>query len=180
MHSVYLLRDNETVAGEQDIVRDQGLVKRTHSKGILMPDTWWDGQGVWGPWSKTWSFISRGPACPLNVTLNYDQAKGLGILRWKANSVGRPPAKYRVYFDIEKPVFRIEQGPPWLKIDEAIGMLSDIPDAPGQAEVAVSATIDHAVRNLDEKALSWGLEKVLSTTSERVGIATQKFVLVAQ
>lgn len=46
MHSVYLLRDNETVAGEQDIVRDHDLVKRTHSKGILLPDTWWDGQGM--------------------------------------------------------------------------------------------------------------------------------------
>ena len=46
MHSVYLLRDNETVAGEQDIVRDHDLIKRTHSKGILMPDTWWDGQGM--------------------------------------------------------------------------------------------------------------------------------------
>ena len=43
MHSVYLLRDNETVAGEQDIVRDHDLVKRTHYKGILSPDTWWDG-----------------------------------------------------------------------------------------------------------------------------------------
>jgi hypothetical protein len=43
MHSVYLLRDNETVAGEQDLVRDHDLIKRTHSKGILMPDTWWDG-----------------------------------------------------------------------------------------------------------------------------------------
>ena len=46
MHSVYLLRDNQTVAGEQDIVRDHDLIKRTHSKGILMPDTWWDGQGM--------------------------------------------------------------------------------------------------------------------------------------
>ena len=46
MHSVYLLRDNQTVAGEQDIVRDHDLVKRTHSKGILLPDTWWDGQGM--------------------------------------------------------------------------------------------------------------------------------------
>src|SRR5260221_1334875 len=46
MHSVYLLRDNETVAGEQDLVRDHDLIKRTHSKGILMPDTWWDGQGM--------------------------------------------------------------------------------------------------------------------------------------
>ena len=46
MHSVYLLRDGETVAGEQDIVHDHDLVKRDHSKGILMPDTWWDGQGM--------------------------------------------------------------------------------------------------------------------------------------
>src|SRR5512139_941373 len=46
MHSVYLLRDNETIAGEQDIVRDHDLIKRTHSQGILMPDTWWDGQGM--------------------------------------------------------------------------------------------------------------------------------------
>ena len=37
MHSVYLLRDNQTVAGEQDIVRDHDLIKRTHSKGILFP-----------------------------------------------------------------------------------------------------------------------------------------------
>lgn len=46
MHSVYLMRDNETVASEQDIVRDHDLVKRTHSKGIMMQDTWWDGQGM--------------------------------------------------------------------------------------------------------------------------------------
>jgi hypothetical protein len=46
MHSVYLLRDNATVAGEQDLVRDHDLIKRTHTKGILMPDTWWDGQGM--------------------------------------------------------------------------------------------------------------------------------------
>jgi len=44
MHSVYLLRDNQTVAGEQDIVRDHDLIKRTHSKGILFPDTWWSEQ----------------------------------------------------------------------------------------------------------------------------------------
>jgi hypothetical protein len=37
MHSMYLLRDNETVAGEQDIVRDHDLVRRTHTQGILEP-----------------------------------------------------------------------------------------------------------------------------------------------
>ncbi|HEX7901483.1 MAG TPA: Ig domain-containing protein [Planctomycetota bacterium] len=38
MKSVFLNRDNETVAGEQDIVRDHDLIKRTHSQGILLPD----------------------------------------------------------------------------------------------------------------------------------------------
>jgi hypothetical protein len=37
MHSLYLLRDNETIAGEQDLVRDHDLVKRTHTQGILRP-----------------------------------------------------------------------------------------------------------------------------------------------
>ena len=38
MDSIYLLRDNETIAGEQDLVRDHDLVKRTHTQGILQPD----------------------------------------------------------------------------------------------------------------------------------------------
>jgi hypothetical protein len=46
MHSVYLLRDNETVASDLEIARDHDLVKRTHSNGILLLDTPWDGQGT--------------------------------------------------------------------------------------------------------------------------------------
>jgi hypothetical protein len=38
MGPVYLLRDNETVASEQDLVRDHDLVKRSHPHGILDPD----------------------------------------------------------------------------------------------------------------------------------------------
>ncbi len=38
MHSIYLLRDNETMAGEQDVVRDHDLIRRTHTQGILQPD----------------------------------------------------------------------------------------------------------------------------------------------
>jgi hypothetical protein len=38
MHSMYLLRDNETIAGEQDLVRDHDLVKRTHTQGILQAE----------------------------------------------------------------------------------------------------------------------------------------------
>ena len=84
------------------------------------------------------------------------------------------------YFDIEKPGFALDQGPAWLKIDEATGVLSGTPDAPGKVEVAVTAAIDRKVRTLDEKALAWGNEKVLATTSERVGTATQKFVIDVQ
>ncbi len=38
MHSIYLLRDNESIAGEQDLVRDHDLIRRTHTQGILQPD----------------------------------------------------------------------------------------------------------------------------------------------
>ena len=279
--------------------------------GLLTPDRryFWrvramDDQGLWGSWSKTWSFIPRGPAYPVNLTLDYDPAKGTGILRWKANPTGRRPVKYRVYgtdekgftiadqpyqstvgitqaemaewnpwfpanfiaettatelavmggevglpaanktyyrvvavdeqgkrsgpsdfatgprpviysrpvvtakvgteyrypveanrslgdlsarmkdteqvsgyFDLEKPVFTLEQGPAWLKLDEATGVLSGTPDVAGRVEVVVTACIERNVRTLDEKTLAWGNEKVLSTAIERVGTATQKFVI---
>ncbi|MBE3069795.1 MAG: hypothetical protein IMZ66_06125, partial [Planctomycetes bacterium] len=61
-----------------------------------------DAKGVWGPWSKTWSFTPRGPAYPLDVAVDYDAAKGAGVLRWKANPAGRTPARYRVYGSDEK------------------------------------------------------------------------------
>ncbi len=38
MHSMYLLRDNHTVASEQDLVRDHDLIKRSHTQGILNHD----------------------------------------------------------------------------------------------------------------------------------------------
>ena len=38
-------------------------------------------------------------------------------------------------------------------------------------------TIDREVRKLDPKVLMWGNEKVLSTSTERVGTATQKFTI---
>ena len=38
MQSIYLLRDNETIAGEQDLVRDHDLIRRTHTQGMLQPD----------------------------------------------------------------------------------------------------------------------------------------------
>ena len=281
--------------------------------GLLTPDTkyYWhvramDARGVWGPWSRTFSFTARGAAYPLDVKVEWDEAKETGTLRWKANPAGRRPAKFRVYgsdergfivmdkprqldlgiskkemaewspwappnfiaetadprlvvmgpgadpagyrtyyrvvavderdrrsgpsdyavgprpvfttrppltaragevytykarvnrslgdltsrmqgdnqaggyYDIEKPRFALAQGPAWLRIDEAAGVLSGTPDAAGRVEVAITATIDRQVRALDEKALVWGREKVLSTTTARVGTATQKFVIDVQ
>jgi len=54
------------------------------------------------------------------------------------------------------------------------------PGAADRTEVEVSATIDREVRKLDEKTLIWGREKVLETTTERVGTATQKFIIDVQ
>jgi hypothetical protein len=39
MGPFYLLRDNRTIAGEHDLVRDHDLVKRSHTGGILDPDS---------------------------------------------------------------------------------------------------------------------------------------------
>ena len=61
-----------------------------------------DDEGVWGPWSKTFSFTPRAPNYPLEVALGYDKDKGIGILKWKANPVGQKPVKYRVYGSDEK------------------------------------------------------------------------------
>jgi hypothetical protein len=81
------------------------------------------------------------------------------------------------YWDIEGPRFVLRQGPAWLKMNEHTGVLSGIPDAPGKVPVVVTVTIDREVRRLDERALSWGVEKTLSTSAQRVGVATQRFTL---
>ncbi|MBI3830214.1 MAG: putative Ig domain-containing protein [Planctomycetes bacterium] len=89
---------------------DKGKAQFTvPSPGLLSADKtyYWhvrakDEKGVWGPWSKTWSFTPRGPNVPLDVTCAYDAQKAEGVLRWKANAQGRAPAKYRVYGSDEK------------------------------------------------------------------------------
>jgi hypothetical protein len=81
------------------------------------------------------------------------------------------------YFDIEKPKFTLTRGPAWLKIDGATGVVSGTPAAPGKAEVVVSAVLDRNIRKLDESKLIWGQEKILSEGVERVGEATQRFVI---
>ena len=84
------------------------------------------------------------------------------------------------YFDIERPRFTLARGPAWLPLDEATGLLRGTPDAAGKVEVVVTAAIDRAVRKLDEKALIWGREVVVSVSTERVGSATQRFAIHVQ
>ena len=81
------------------------------------------------------------------------------------------------YWDVESPRFTVEQGPKWLKIDANNGVLSGVPDGPGKFPVVVTASIDHEVRKLDAGSLSWGVEKTLSTSTKRLGVATQKFTI---
>ena len=89
---------------------DAGSARYTlQAPGELNPDReyYWhvrakDEHGVWGRWSETWRFTPRGPAPPLNVTLDYDAAKNRGTLRWAPNPLGRKPARYRVYASDEK------------------------------------------------------------------------------
>lgn len=285
---------------------DKGQARYTlPSAGLLTGDKtyYWrvqakDQKGVWGPWSKTFSFTTKALNYPVDVALSYDRETGIGILKWKANPTGERPAKYRVYgsdekgfsasdepykvsiaksqelssefpanfiaetmatelavmgdditspngnktyyrvvavdgqgkrsgssdyataprptihsklvtqakvgmeyrcqlqanrslgdlrlrmvgnketanfWDIEKPRFAIEAGPAWLKIDPVTGMLSGTPDAAGKVEVAVIVTIDQEARKLDDGRLGWGQEKVVSTSTERVGSTSRKF-----
>jgi acetyl esterase/lipase len=90
---------------------DRGRTRYTvPGTGLLTPGRvyYWrvrakNSKGVWGRWSKTWSFTAGGPAQPVEVTL--EAAKGSGgqaILRWKPNPAGSKPVKYRVYGSDEK------------------------------------------------------------------------------
>jgi hypothetical protein len=97
--------------------------------------------------------------------------RSLGDLRLRVVD-GKETANF---WDIERPRFAIEKGPVWLKIDPATGVLSGTPDAAGEFDVAVTVTIDREVRKLDDDRLGWGVEKVTSTSTERVGRATRTY-----
>jgi hypothetical protein len=80
---------------------DHGRARYTlSSAGLLMPGRtyFWhvrakNEKGVWGPWSRTWSFTAGGPATPLEVRLDR------GLLRWKPDGKA---ARYRIYGSVEK------------------------------------------------------------------------------
>jgi hypothetical protein len=89
------------------------LVSKTPSKGktewsipftgLLNPGTtyYWrvramDDKGVWGPWSRRFSFECSAPGLPLNLQAA-PQPDGTLALTWEANPDGRPPVAYKVY-----------------------------------------------------------------------------------
>jgi hypothetical protein len=285
-------------------------IYRLPSVGLLTPGRtyYWhvrasSDKGVWGPWSKTWSFTAGGPAAPLEVRLEGGRDDGRVLLRWKPNPAGQAPVRYRIYgsdergftisdepyeiavgisteiprrtpanfvaetegtelavlgadlelpnankayyrvvavdpqgmrsgssdaaaaprpfvwetpcltarrgtsyqsrlstirslgdlrvqwveekevasfWDIERPRFRIVQGPSWLRIDERSGQLSGIPDAAGNADVVVTLALERSVRRLEgNQPQPWnlGLGKVRTRdiTPETVGETTCRF-----
>jgi hypothetical protein len=81
------------------------------------------------------------------------------------------------YWDVERLRFDIELGPSWLAIDKATGVLSGTPDRSGTTEVVVSVKLERNSRRMDEAALKWGIEKVISTGTETVGSAKQSFAI---
>jgi hypothetical protein len=84
------------------------------------------------------------------------------------------------FWDVERLRFQIERGPSWLSIDRATGVLAGTPVQAGPTEVAVSATLEHDAHRLDEAALKWGIEKVITSGIERVGSVTQSFTIDVQ
>jgi hypothetical protein len=101
--------------------------------GLLNPDTeyFWhvqarDDQGVWGPWSPTWSFTTKGPAPPQNVTLDFDRERNRGVLRWAPSPLGRKPVVYRVHASDEKG-FSVGDRPYKVTVGESETMSSEFP-----------------------------------------------------
>jgi hypothetical protein len=78
--------------------------------GLLTPGQkyWWrvrarNDKGVWGPWSKAWTFTPGGPVPPVSVRLEAVAGKdGQRVLRWDAGSGGRKAVAYRIYGSEEK------------------------------------------------------------------------------
>ncbi len=85
-----------------------------------------DANGVWGPWSGTWSFTAQGPAYPMDVAIKYNADTGIGTLTWSANPVGRPPAKYRVYGSDEKG-FTVHDAPYEVKLGDTKELTNPFP-----------------------------------------------------
>ncbi|NQT82575.1 hypothetical protein HQ563_06105 [bacterium] len=106
----------------------------THGKTYYWHVKAKDSNGVWGPWSGTWSFTAQGPAYPINVAIKYNAGTGIGTLTWSPNPAGRAPAKYRVYGSDEKG-FTVHDAPYEVKLGDTKELANPFP-ANFVAEVA--------------------------------------------
>ena len=77
--------------------------------GLLNPDTtyYWrvrarSDNGIWGPWSKTFSFRPQAPAVPVAPAVNYSCGRHTVRLSWKPGFHGTVPIRYRIYGSTER------------------------------------------------------------------------------
>ncbi|HUU29811.1 MAG TPA: Ig domain-containing protein [archaeon] len=77
--------------------------------GLLNPDEtyYWQvrarsSEGVWGPWSKTFSFTVKAPAVPLDPAASFDKNTRTVTLSWKPGKGGTKAVSYRVYGSAER------------------------------------------------------------------------------
>ncbi|MCW5979305.1 MAG: hypothetical protein KIT09_14615 [Bryobacteraceae bacterium] len=78
-------------------------------KGLLNPDATYhwrvrarSAEGVWGPWSKTYSFRVSAPAVPVNVAARFDALSRKAALSWEPGDSTVKPARFRVYGSAER------------------------------------------------------------------------------
>jgi hypothetical protein len=125
-------------------------------------------------------FIHGTPAAAAKVGETYasriSSIRSLGDVRFRqvAGDRDRQEAKY---WDVERPRFAILQGPAWLRVGERDGLLSGVPDAPGEMDVVVRVTLDRDVRRLNEARLAWGHEVVVGVEPDKRAAATRRFRL---
>lgn len=58
--------------------------------------------GVWGPWSKAFTFSAAAPAVPVRVAARLDAPARAASLEWKAGEGGSRPVRFRIYGSAER------------------------------------------------------------------------------
>lgn len=78
-------------------------------KGLLNPGEIYhwrvrarSGPGIWGPWSKIFSFQAASPAVPVNPTARFERESRKALLSWEPGAGGTRPARYRIYGSAER------------------------------------------------------------------------------
>jgi hypothetical protein len=77
--------------------------------GLLNPGQtyyWWvrarSREGVWGRWSKVFSFSTQAPAVPMETAAQFDRDTRSATLSWNPGKGGTEPVCYRVYGSAER------------------------------------------------------------------------------